>query len=91
MARSVGFKVEAMCISPESPYSQQYTTEKIKCEAWEDGWLGAVDAPGNSDAYDMDAFYEWAEGGVMEDRGKCHCASDQGGPCSYCMEAKYNL
>jgi hypothetical protein len=26
---------------------------------------------------------------VAED--KCHCADDQGGPCSYCMEAKYYL
>jgi hypothetical protein len=25
------------------------------------------------------------------DEHKCHCADDQGGPCSYCMEAKYNL
>lgn len=22
---------------------------------------------------------------------RCHCADGQGGPCSFCMEAKYNL
>jgi hypothetical protein len=22
---------------------------------------------------------------------RCHCGPDQGGPCSFCMERKYNL
>ena len=24
-------------------------------------------------------------------QSRCACAPDQGGPCSFCMEAKYNL
>ena len=31
--------------------------------------------------------------GKMEtnEKKQCHCADGQGGPCSFCMEAKFNL
>ena len=38
-----------------------------------------------------DALVEWANKVNRPDADRCSCAGDQGGPCSACMEAKYNL
>jgi len=33
----------------------------------------------------------WASVGPKEPEQRCHCEPDQGEPCSFCMEAKYDL
>ena len=40
------------------------------------------------------ALKDWADkekNNTKLNTGACSCAPDQGGPCSACMEAKYNL
>lgn len=47
VAQSIGCEpVEALCLSDGSKRGK-YTTERMTCEAWKSGHLGAVDDPPN--------------------------------------------
>lgn len=39
--------VEAMCLAPEGPYADKYTTERMTCPSWKHGEYGAIDSPPN--------------------------------------------
>ena len=43
--------IKALCLNPKSVNRMKMITGSNHCEAWEDGSLGAIDAPGNEDAY----------------------------------------
>ena len=46
IAQSIGCgPVEALCLSGSGSRAGKYTTERMTCEAWKSGHLGAVDDP----------------------------------------------
>lgn len=47
IAVSEGLLVKAMCLNQASLLSQQYTSAGNTCDAWTDGYLGAIDEPGD--------------------------------------------
>jgi hypothetical protein len=40
-----GGPVEALCLSGSGEYAGKYVTERMTCDAWKSGHLGAVDGP----------------------------------------------
>lgn len=55
IARSLrGCAPEAMCLAPKSPHYTRYTTRDMRCSAWAEGSLGAIDDPGGN-PYEADA------------------------------------
>ena len=55
LAKSVGEHIQAMCICEASPQFMKYTLSRHKCENGMPGHLGAIDAPGNKNAYSCHA------------------------------------
>lgn len=46
IAKAEGAAVMALCLAPEpAPLGGQYTSGRMKCDAWKSGHLGVVDDP----------------------------------------------
>ena len=51
VAQSNGYGVDAMCLNEKSPNKHKMIAGSVSCDVWEDGYFGAIDAPGNENAY----------------------------------------
>lgn len=40
--------LQAFCLQPDSPHSNEYTQGFYKCNFWDEGSLGAIDDPGGN-------------------------------------------
>lgn len=55
LAQSIGGgPVEAYCLSDKSPKRQTYVRGSFVCDAWQDAYGYAVDAPGIEETYHAD-------------------------------------
>lgn len=52
-AKSIGDSIQAMCICSGGPMFMKYTLGRHGCHIGLSGYLGAIDAPGNENAYDI--------------------------------------
>ena len=51
IAKNKGFSVQAMCLNKESPMFQKYMLGTQGCDNAMSNMFGAIDAPGNENAY----------------------------------------